>query len=146
MLNLRKNIESFINGYVERLNNTAPKNTGALANSLEPTIEITEDGISIGIDALNYAKFQDMGVNGTEVTYNSPFTFSKKPSIDGLKGFATQIGVSPFALSNSIFKKGIRPTFFATNNIDSEVGNLGDAVIDGMWEDFFEDNKQPNTN
>ena len=142
MLNLRKNIEQFINNYIDKMKQNVPENTGALKNSLESNISIDDNGINIGIDALDYAKFQDLGVNGTETSYGSPYSFKRKPSPFALENFAKSIGASPFALSNSIFKKGIRPKLFATDTIDKELPNLGDAVINGMWEDFYETNKE----
>lgn len=143
MLNLRKNIEQYINNYIDKLKQNTPENTGALKNSYKAVFNIESGNIEIGIDALDYATFQDMGVNGTETSYGSPYSFKRKPSPFALENFASSIGASPFALSNSIFKKGIRPKLFATDTIDKELPNLGDAIIDGMWEDFYETNKEP---
>jgi hypothetical protein len=143
-INRSTSIQNFINEYIQLLRDTAPANTGALADSFEATIENTPQSDSIFIDGLNYAMFQNFGVNGTEVNYNSPFTFNKLPKVEIFQGIANQLGISPWAIAKSIFKKGIAPTLFISNEIDNKVELFADDYTEATWDDFYEDNKNPN--
>ena len=142
MLNLTANIESFINKFIDLLKADAPKNSGNLANSFNPTLNITTDKIEIGIDAANYAKFIDLGVNGSENNYGSPFTFTKPINTQAISPFAKSIGASPFALSKSIYKKGIKPRHFGTTITNNQIESLGDTIIEGIWDDYYEKEKE----
>jgi hypothetical protein len=134
-------IQTFINRYVNYVKERVPKNTGALEDSIVANINTVGENQEIQIDALNYATFQNFGVNGTENDYGSPYTFRTIPNIEAFQGLANQLGISPWAIAKSVMKKGIAPTFFATNNLDTQVEIFADDYSEATWEDFYEDNK-----
>ena len=134
-------IQRFIDRFVNDLKERAPRNTGNLQNSIVGNIENVGENVEIQIDASNYATFQNFGVNGSENDFGSPYTFRRLPNISAFEGLANQLGTSPWAIAKSVFKKGIAPTFFATNNLDSTLQSFGDDYAEATWEDFYEDNK-----
>jgi hypothetical protein len=139
-------IQTFVNTFVNDLKERAPRNTGDLQNSIVGNIENVGENLEIQIDAANYATFQNFGVNGSENDYGSPYSFRRLPNIGAFEGIANQLGTSPWAIAKSVFRKGIRPTFFATNNLDNTLQRFGDDYAEATWEDFYEDNKDEKQN
>jgi hypothetical protein len=132
-------IGNFVNSLVSFLGDNTPKNTGALANSYKG--EFTINGIEIY--GLDYFKFIESGVNGTEQTWGSPYSFSNKMiPISTIQGYADARGINVYALQKSIFKKGIRPKDIITSSIDSKLDNFGDDLIEAIWDDFAEEEKK----
>jgi len=118
----------------------------ALYNSLGYNLKVTENSFSLSLEMEDYGKFQDKGVSGTEVKYNTPYKYTnKKPPASafsqwvirkGLKGvrdksgrFVSRKGLQ-FAIANSIFKKGIKPSMFFTKPFEKAFKNLPDEVIE----------------
>ena len=137
-------LNNFINYFTNEICNKAPKNTGALSNSFNGTINKEQGSFNIEITGLNYVSYLDKGVNGTEVNYGSPYSFTSYPNIGALTSYANSIGANPYALSNSLLKKGIKPRGFISDIIDIETENLGDDLTNSIWDDFYEDNKKDN--
>lgn len=140
--NQRKSIYSFMANLTEELSTKAPVFTGNLAKSIESTFKEEDSNFDIDVTALNYASFMDLGVNGIEKSQGSPYTFKKKPPIAALEPLAKSLGISPYALQNSIYKNGIRGTGFITKNIDDNLEAFADDFSNQVWEDYANDNKQ----
>ena len=128
-------LDDFLTGYVNYLKQKVPNKTGALSNSIEFGIEQTTNTYNIGIYALSYAKFNDAGVNGTEVNRGSIFSFADKmPPIS-----AFESAESPWAVAKSIQKKGFSPSLFISDTVEEKINQLGNEVMEGLWEDFAEE-------
>jgi hypothetical protein len=132
-------INKFLNSLVDYLKTNTPKSSGALANSYKGDADIN----GVEIYGLDYFKFVEEGVNGTERSFGSPYSFSNKMiPISAIQGFAAAKGINVYALQKSIFKKGLRPRDIITSNLDSKVDNFGDDLIKSIWEDFAEEEKK----
>jgi len=133
-------LNQFVNQFISNLRNeidNKTSGTGTLSNSIKFNNLINIDSIEIQIDSENYATFIDKGVNGTETSYGSPYSFTEDtlPSIQGLTPLANRIGASPWALAKSIQKKGIEPKQI-TINIEKNLNNFANLYTDALWKDF----------
>jgi hypothetical protein len=132
-------INKFLNSLIDYLKDNTPRNTGSLANSYRGDADIN----GVEIYGLNYFKFVEEGVNGTEKSWGSPYSFTNKMiPISAIKGFADAKGINPYALQKSIFKNGLRPRDIITSNLDGKVDNFGDDLIESIWDDFAEEEKK----
>lgn len=63
---------------------------------------------------------------------NSPFSFkaNKKPSPKHFKEWAKRKGISPFAVSYSVWKQGIKPSLFFTKPFEQAFAKLPDEMIE----------------
>jgi hypothetical protein len=93
----------------------------------------------------DYMEFQDKGVSGTEKKYNTPFRYTtKKPPTKVFDRWIIRRGLAArdaqgrflsreslkFALSNHIFKFGIKPSLFFTKPFEKHFRNLPDELIE----------------
>lgn len=116
-----------------------------LYNSLGYDLNVFKNSFSLSILMEDYGVFQDKGVSGTEKKYNTPFKYTnKRPPASafnnwvvrkGLKGtrdakgrFVSRKGLM-FAVANSIFKKGIKPSMFFTKPFEKAFKNLPEELI-----------------
>lgn len=126
-------INRFLNSLVEYLRDNTPKNTGALANSYKGDGDLT----GIEIYGLDYFKFIENGVNGTQKNWGSPYSFSDKmPPASAFSNYT-----NPYAVARSIYRDGIRPKDIITSSIDSKLKRFGDDLIESIWDDFAEEEK-----
>ena len=109
------------------------ESTQALAYSIGGVpVTISDNGAEMKIEALDYFKFIDRGVDGVINKHGSPFSFKtiKPPSINGIESIRTFVGAKgipaipdidgiTYAIAVSIKKKGIKPK------------NIFDGVIEG---------------
>jgi len=123
------------------------KNTSKkLYNSLDSDLKVSENSFELSFLMEEYGVFQDKGVSGTEKKYNTPFKYTnKKPPASafskwvirkGLKGtrdkkgrFVSRKGLQ-FAIANSIYKKGIKPSMFFTKPFEKAFSNLSKDLIE----------------
>lgn len=125
--NLHKSIREVAKDTEDNLRKIVPKRSGKLANSVNS--EASDDGFFI--EALEYISYIDQGVNGTENSYGSKFSFKDKmPPANNFKA-PTMSG--QFAIAHSIFKKGIRP-----QNFLSKLEYNFDKIAEGMSKDIIE--------
>lgn len=122
--------------YIDRLENelksAAPRQTGALADSIQATIDFEKGGFTVNVEMLDYGLFQDQGVNGTEKRWGSPYSFkSKTPPANAFNAPTLSAG---FAIARSIFKEGIKPTHFIDRTIDKYLPGLQDVAGDDLLE------------
>ena len=116
-----------------------------LYNSLGYDLNVSKNSFSLSILMEDYGVFQDKGVSGTEKKYNTPFKYTnKRPPASafsnwvvrkGLKGtrdakgrFVSRKGLM-FAVANSIFKKGIKPSMFFTTPFQKSFKDLPEELI-----------------
>ena len=110
-----------------------------LRQSIVPqTIKRTETGLSLEIKMEDYYKFIDEGVQGVggenkstggvfqNVAPNSPFSYKDgvKPSYKHFEQWANVKGLNPFAVRESVFRKGITPNYFYTDVMTDERINI----------------------
>jgi hypothetical protein len=132
----------------ESKNNLSKSNKNVskeLYNSLGYDLNVSKNSFSLSILMEDYGVFQDKGVSGTEKKYNTPFKYTnKRPPASafsnwvvrkGLKGtrdakgrFVSRKGLM-FAVANSIFKKGIKPSMFFTTPFQKSFKDLPEELI-----------------
>lgn len=117
-----------------------------LYDSLGYELKVMPNSFSMAFLMENYGEYQDKGVSGTEVKYNTPYKYTNKmppPSAfsqwvvrKGLKGtrdasgrFVSRKGLQ-FAIAKSIFKKGIKPSLFFTKPFEAAFKNLPDDIVE----------------
>ena len=116
-----------------------------LYNSLGYDLNVSKNSFSLSLLMEDYGVFQDKGVSGTEKKYNTPFKYTnKRPPASafsnwvvrkGLKGtrdakgrFVSRKGLM-FAVANSVFKKGIKPSMFFTKPFEKAFKGLDEELI-----------------
>jgi hypothetical protein len=116
-----------------------------LYNSLDYDLNVSKNSFSLSILMEDYGVFQDKGVSGTEKKYNTPFKYTnKRPPASafsnwvvrkGLKGtrdakgrFVSRKGLM-FAIANSVFKKGIKPSLFFTKPFEKAFKELNQELL-----------------
>ena len=116
-----------------------------LYNSLDSYIKVSKNSFQLEFLMEQYGIFQDKGVSGTEKKYNTPFKYTnKRPPASafsnwvvrkGLKGtrdskgrFISRKGLM-FAVANSVFKKGIKPSMFFTKPFEKAFKGLNEELI-----------------
>ena len=104
-----------------------------LYNSLDSDVKVSKNSFQLSFLMEEYGVFQDKGVSGKEKKYNTPFKYTnKKPPASafsqwvirkGLKGtrdkkgrFVSRKGLQ-FAIANTVFRKGIKPSMFLPNHL-----------------------------
>jgi hypothetical protein len=117
-----------------------------LYESLGYELKVMPNSFSMAFLMENYGEYQDKGVSGTEVKYNTPYKYTNKmppPSAfsqwvvrKGLKGtrdasgrFVSRKGLQ-FAIAKSIFKKGIKPSLFFTKPFEAAFKNLPNDIVE----------------
>ena len=117
-----------------------------LYESLGYELKVMPNSFSMAFLMENYGEYQDKGVSGTEVKYNTPYKYTNKmppPSAfsqwvvrKGLKGtrdasgrFVSRKGLQ-FAIAKSIFKKGIKPSLFFTKPFEEAFKNLPNDIVE----------------
>ena len=92
-----------------------------------------------------YGHFQDKGVSGKKVKYNTPYSNSTKmPPPNKLDKWIVRKGIAPrdksgkfisrkslqFLIARSIFNKGIKPSLFLTKPFEQAFKTLPDELIE----------------
>ncbi len=131
----QKAVEQISALIVEEAKNNLTKSkkiaSGNLYNNIKPkALKVTNKSIESIITMPYYGAFVDKGVSGTETKYNTPYSYKdKKPPTSAFDKWSVVRGLAPrdakgrfisrdslkFALSNHIYKNGIKPTLFLTN-------------------------------
>lgn len=121
-------IGEFIQKVIENIS-TKLQTSGNITNI---TAEKSDTGWRIIAPA--YLDFQSKGVNGVEVTHNSPYSF--KPGVENapppsaLKDWSESRGLNPFAVSKSLQKKGITPKRLWEDEVDELAKKVTEAVAE----------------
>ncbi len=150
-------LDQWNNETIERLQKSLDEkaSTGtsqALRQSIVPqAIKITDNGLSVEIVMEDYYKYIDQGVQGVggekkgggifeQVAPNSPFSYKEgaKPSARHFEQWAQVKGLNPFAVRESVFRKGIRPNHFYSdvmteewiNELSSRLEKVGAGAVE----------------
>lgn len=138
--------------------------TGKLLDSITGSVEYDDGEYQIFVDMNEYGQFIDEGVNGVgynktksgeldnrfksnrSVVKGSRFSFKdKKPPIEAIKPWATAKGLNPYAVQNSIYRKGIKGINFFEEVIESELSKMGDYIAEIETQNIlngFDDDKK----
>jgi len=137
---LEATLDQWSNETIDKLRQSLDENnssgtSGALRQSIEAlAIQQTETGISVTIVAEDYYKYIDQGVQGVggenkskggtfpNVAPNSPFRYKQgvKPSAKHFDLWARVKGLNPFAVRESVFRKGLTPSYFYSKVMTDE--------------------------
>lgn len=115
----------YVDLLTEELMNAGKKATGNLINSLDYRIVQDAQALQIIIQANDYLTYVDQGVNGTERSYGSPFSYTNKfPPIQAIKNWCSIKGIpqgAAFPIARNIFKFGIKPTYVIEKTVQKMV-------------------------
>lgn len=140
-------------------------NTKALSNGLGFVISKSNSGFIVEFTSKeNYAAFVDMGVNGTEVRHNAPFSFkSKFANIKAIEKYVRSnkiklrktfinksgqkvsqlipkneksIKAAAFVMARSIARNGMKPTRFFTDAINEAYDKLPPKAEEAIVRDL----------
>ena len=116
-----------------------------LYNSLGYELSQSGSTMSLGFDMVDYGKFQDRGVSGTEKKYNTPYKYTNKmPPAKAFDKWTVRKGIAPrgkggkfekrkglnYAIAKSIYKKGIRPSMFFTKPFAAAFKRLPEELVE----------------
>ena len=128
---------------IKSLDEKASTGTSQLLRQSIDSRVTEEDGkFVMTITLEDYYKYIDQGVQGVggekkgggifeQVAPNSPFSYTKenKPSVKHFEQWSATKGLNPFAVRESVFRKGIRPNMFYSNVVNDElIDNLVDVL------------------
>ena len=156
MLEVKKILDKFGKRLVQAsrssLTQKKVKASGELYKSISYDLKVSPNSFEFSFGSgLDYANFQDQGVSGTEKKFNTPFSYKKSKGKKGMPSpkhfinWAKQKGIKPrskqtgrfttfqsfgFAMSNHIFKKGIKPKQFITKPFERAFKDLPDEIIE----------------
>ena len=118
--------------------------TRNLEGSIGYDLKVHKNSFSLTFSMLDYGSFVDEGVHGAKSSYtetkNSPFEFTKaiKPSAKHFMGWAKRKGLNPFAVRESVWSKGTKPTNFFQKPFDYAFKQLPDLVVEQFGLDVDE--------
>ena len=119
--------------------------TKTLHDSLKGNVKVSANSFEMSIEMEEYGHFQDKGVSGTKVKYNTPYSYSTKmPPPNKLDKWIIRKGIAPrdkngkfisrkslqFMIARSIFIKGIKPSLFLTKPFEAAFKTLPDELIE----------------
>lgn len=126
-------LQQYLAEILPELQSKAPKDSGALANSIEGIVD--GKAIDLTVSMLSYGKFINKGVNGINNSVGSIYSYNDKmPPASAFGG-----GNKGFAIARSVYKNGIKPSLFIDNTVtDSSVEELANNLVQAVWDDFYE--------
>ena len=139
----------FIRKVVRDAKRKSPRASGALKRSLKGKVKVNPNSMEATIQAEDYLPYIDQGVKGilsSAKAPDSPFSFKdKRPPARVLTTWAkrksgTFLGRgrkgAGYALSNHIFRYGIRATKFFTKAVDNAFKSLPDELVEAYGLDI----------
>lgn len=120
-----------------------------LYNSLSYDLNVSQNSFSLALLMEKYGDFQDKGVSGNEIKYNTPYSFrDKMPPVQPLAEWAKKRRIRlrdeqgrftrgdyktiGFLIARSIKRKGIKPSLFFTKPFEKHFQNLPDEIIEAF--------------
>lgn len=164
-VNTKKVLDKFAKDVIQqsrtRLSKGKNNASKELYNSLSSDVDVSSKGtsFSLSFNMNDYGEFIDKGVSGTEVKYNTPFSYKKTSKVIGfeyktqtfakwakLKGYRgrdkrgrfvtnRQFG---FMIAASKKKKGIKPTNFFTKSFEQQFEKLPNELVEAFSLDVEE--------
>lgn len=131
--------------------------SGKLSNSIKGDVRQMPNSIGIYFTMEDYGNFQDRGVDGLQVKHGAPYSFKKgfpsRSMLASLDKWVVKRGIAPrkasgqfvtrqglkFAIAKSIFRKGIKPSFFFTKPFEDAFKQLPDELIQKYGLDMEKD-------
>jgi hypothetical protein len=119
--------------------------TKTLYDSLKGNVKVSTNSFEMSIEMEEYGHFQDKGVSGKKVKYNTPYTYkSKMPPPNKLDKWIVRKGIAPrdkkgnfisrkslqFLIARSIFNNGIKPSLFLTKPFEAAFKTLPDELVE----------------
>jgi len=146
---VQKELERFTDYVVSQarsnLTRLKKNSTRSLYDSLKGNVKVSANSFEMSIEMEEYGHFQDKGVSGSEVKYNTPYSYTTKmPPPMALDKWIVRKGIAPrdkngkfisrkslqFMIARSIFKKGIKPSLFLTTPFEAAFKTLPDELIE----------------
>lgn len=127
--------------------------SGDLEGSLGYDLKVNPNSFSLEFYMADYGIYQDEGVRGAESTYpksrDSRFKYKNFPSSDGQfaksiskwikrKGIDGNVKSLTYVIARSIYKKGLRASFFFTKPFENAYLKLPDELIEKFALDIDE--------
>jgi hypothetical protein len=142
MTNQWQNITRHLQTIEDDIRSSAPRSSGALADSVAAQIERSDNGgFSVIVSMLDYGIYQDKGVNGTERSWGSPFSYrDKMPPSSAFANYTSNSG-EQFAIAKSIYRNGIQPRNFIEPALDRGMDELANFAAEDLWDWFYQQNK-----
>lgn len=142
MTNQWQNITRYLQTIEDDIRSSAPRNSGALSDSVAAQIERSDNNIfSVSISMLDYGIYQDKGVNGTERSWGSPFSYRDKMPPSSAFASYTSNPREQFAIAKSIYRNGIRPRNFIEPALNRHLDELANFAAEDLWDWFYQQNK-----
>lgn len=153
---LKENVNNVLNTFGLNVLSQAKQNFGTKSasgrgiRSLNYKVEVFERSMAMTFEMEKYMEFQDKGVSGTERKFDTPYSYKagggvNKPSPRHFDKWAVRRGIAArdkqgrflsreslkFALSNHIYKFGIKPGKFFTDAFEKHFKTLPEEVVEG---------------
>lgn len=117
-----------------------------LWQSIDYDLKVSKNSFQLEFVMEDYGIFQDKGVSGTDVKYNTPYKYTNKmppPSkldkwivkrnLKGVRGkdgkFISRKSLQ-FMIARNIYKKGIKPSLFFTKPFEKAFKNINKDLIE----------------
>ena len=157
MLETEKELQKFVKYVVQQsrsnLTNLKKNSSKKLYKSIKGESKLFKNSFGVYFSMEDYGHFQDKGVNGMRSVWTTPYKYTSKGGISGLKGmpppskldkWIVRKGIAPrgkdgkfmsrktlqFLIARSIFMKGIKPSLFFTKPFEKEFSVLPKELID----------------
>lgn len=131
--------------------------SGQLINSIKgQPLKQSGSNFTFDITMAEYGKYQDEGVSGVEKKYNTRFKFTNKmPPPSKLDKWMVRRGIAPrdakgrlvsrkslqFLIARSIYKNGIKPTYFLQESVSEARSKYMSIIREAMVLDIEENLK-----
>ena len=152
----RDNVEKTMREFAHNVVRQAKLNLlpGRLKESIESDLDVFQTGnYSLAFLMEEYGLFQDMGVSGTKVKYNTRFTYkNKQPPSTPIANWAKKKFIRfrdkdgkftkanyksiGFVIARSIKRKGIKPSLFFTKPFRHYFTSLPDDIVEAYGLDL----------
>ena len=147
--------------------------SGELSNSIKGETKVMPNSIRLTFDMLPYGWFQDKGVSGKNIKYDTPFEYTNKmPPPRAFDKWVVRKGIAPrdasgkftgrkidtvgfqksitFLIARKVFFQGIKPSLFFTKPFKKYFATLGKEVtkkygieLIKLYEDIINESIQP---
>jgi len=115
-----------------------------LYNSINGTVKVSKNSMSVDFSMEEYGLFQDKGVSGKKNKYNTPYNYTTKmPPPKALDKWIVRKGIAPrnekgqlvtrkslqYVIARGIYFNGIKPSLFFTKPFDKAFKRMPDELI-----------------
>lgn len=150
---VQKLLDDFKDKVIAEAKKGVPRDSKRLANSIKGYVKESKNSIQVSFEMDLYGAFQDEGVKGAggvrETTSkfnkrnnkgkmwkqhapNSQYSFKreKKPSVKHFEKWSKKRGLNPFAVRESVWRQGIKPSLFFTKPFEKYYKRLPDELVE----------------